>query len=620
MTDEKDSNNTPSRYAQLGVDGKRKVIPLGLAQGPTSVKLSIKQTDLTLDFVGDGWKKDCSHWLDYPQISEAFVYALCEYAKKAASNSVFCRIGDLDRGLFAYLRLTAPEGESDLMSIDRAWVDGFIRWLDQKTVDGTPASQTTRTMLLSALRIPLKILASSKIWKHQLAPGICIPTHIWGGSSRKTTPREVLDDNTLLQLLLASQDEVLDTMRRIKAAWAAMDALDDSPPNPTKEPTTPDEWRWLHANRYQTWIPNSDWIRENDRQLWLAHRKLGMTFTELRHPLAPSSRDLIPFVIHMAFQTAFNPDDLRGLNLKDIDYPDHFGGKRIRLRPYKGRARRIQVRTFALGNPIGPDITVSFVTEWTKAIRVIAPVKYQDRLFLMLTRSADTGNDNQMRSLDYNGGTLKAATLWYASLAAFLKEHGISALALAQLRTTSLDKIHEMTGGNLKAVQTAGGQRSPQVLLDHYTSDAARKRNNEALATIMLTRERLVRTEGAAPDPRKEPFEADKGCATPGFYCLDPFSSPMPSEIDGRLCQAFGLCPRCPLACINTQSPYAAARAIQLRAAVIAAQTTLPPKRWLDCWAHVAQRLDDYWLLLFNDPRVLAAASELTLSPLPDLE
>lgn len=193
-------------------------------------------------------------------------------------------------------------------------------------------------------------------------------------------------------------------------------------------------------------------------------------------------------------------------------------------------------------------------------------------------------------------------------------------MALAQLRTTSLNKIHEMTGGDLKAVQTAGGQRSPQVLLDHYTSDAARKRNNEALAAIMLTRKQLVRTEGTAPDPRKEPFDADKGCAPPGFYCLDPFSYPMPSEIDGRLCHTFGSCPCCPLACINTHSPYAAARAIQLRAAVITAQATLPPRRWLDCWAHFAKRLDDYWLPIFNDYRVLAAASELTLPPLPDLE
>lgn len=620
MTDEIDIGKAPSRYAQLEADGKRKVIPLNPAQGLTSVKLRIKQTHLSLSFAGDGWKKDCSHWLQYPLITEAFLYALSEYAKKAASNSVFCRIGDLDRGFFAYLRLTVPEGKSNLMSIDNAWVDGFIRWLDQKNGDGNPSSQTTRSMLLSALRITLRILSSSKIWKPRLMRGISIPSHVWAGSSRKTTPREVIDDNSLLQLLFASQDEVLDTMKKTKAAWAAMNALDESPPDPKQEPTTPATWRWLHTKRYPSWIPKSDWICENDRQLWLAYRKLGMTFTELRQPLAPSSRELIPFVILMAFQTAFNPDVLRELDLKDIDYPDHIGGKRIRFSPPKRRARRKQIRTFALGNSIGPDVMVSFIKEWAKTLRVIAPAKYQDRLFLMLTRSAEDDDDTRMRGMDYNGGTHKANSLWYASLTAFLKDHGIPALALAQLRTTSLDKIHEMTGGDLKAVQTAGGQRSPQVLLDHYTSDAARRRNNEALATIMLTRERLVRTEGAAPDPRKEPFEADKGCATPGFYCLDPFNSPMPSEIDGRLCQAFGMCPRCPLACINTQSPYAAARAIQLRAAVIAAQTTLPPRRWLDCWAHVAQRLDDYWLPLLNDPRVLAAATELTLSPLPDLE
>jgi hypothetical protein len=623
MTKDETTAEKPSRYAQLGSDGKRKVIPLEQAEGRLEPKLRIERSSDSLVLIGEGWKRDCSRWLMHPGIVEAFIFSLSKYANgKVSSNTVECRAADLTRGFFAYLKLTDSKGTTNLKNIDTQWVNGFIKWLGLINADSTPLfSVSSRTAMLCAFRLNIDQLLASEVWHPRMASDLLfIPTHAWPGSSRMSPPRKTLDDNTLLQLLLAAQSEALATMEELCENWAAMKELDAAPPHQTDIPKNAAEWRWLFKNRYPTQIPNGNWVINNDKQLWAGSGHLGVTQNQLRRPLYPSARDLIPFVLLLAFQTAFNPDVIRELELKSIEYLDHFGGERICFRPPKKRSLRKQLRTFAKGNPIGPDALVTFIKEWTASLRGMVPVKYQDHLFLMMSSFGVKSTNGSMHASNFTNGKNKASGLWVAQLKTFTKEHGLPRLSLAQIRPTALDKIHEITGGDLKAVQTAGGQRSPQVLLDHYTSDAARQRNNEALATIMLTRERLIRTEGAAVDPRKEPYESDKGCATPGFYCLDPFSSPMPSEIPGRLCQGFGLCPICPLACISTQSPYAVARALQLRSSISEAQTRLPPRRWLDCWALVAQRLDDYWLPLFSDPRILDTASELTLSPLPELE
>lgn len=614
----------PNRYAQLNSSGNPNVVALKAAAVAAPSKptggLAVSRGPGRLVMGVDGWNKDLTHWLEHPEIADAMVFALRAWSPGRKSATVYCRLDELDRGFWDYLHEVDADRQACLADISSRWIGGFVAWLGRSDENGEPIWMPgTRSGFLTAFNVLLGELKTSATWSSKLAANVQVPTHPWPGRNRLVKPREVLDDATLVQLLIACRDEVVSTMSRVQAEWETMTTQRGH--SLEAPPATAAAWRYVFSQLYRDRIPNSDWLIENNKPLFSAHRRLGLTFTELVKPLMPRARDLVPFILLLAFVTSFNPDTVRPLTFSEIDYPDEFGGSRIRFRPFKGRAGRKQARTFAKGDPVGPDAIVEFIREWTRRLRHIAEPQYKDVLFLMSTFGPDGAEKNALHATDFYGGngSFRVGKIWFTALKGFLRDHDLPALSLAQLRPTSLDKVHEWTGGDLKAVQTAGNQRSPQVLMGHYTSDAARKRNDEALALVMQTRERLVAREGSAADPRKEPHRADRGCATPGFLCLDPFASPLPSETEGRLCQAYGMCPVCPLACVNGRDPYSAARLLQLRAAVVEAQTELLPRRWLECWAPVGKRLDEYWLPLFSDG-VLTEAGRLTVPPLPSLE
>lgn len=611
-----------SRYAQLNAAGRLAVQNIGEARAASRTVRSALVVDRSggcLVLSANGWNKDVSHWLLHGELCDAMVDALEAWSPGRKSNTLETRVGELDRGFFQFVRITDPLRVLRLVDIDTKWVSLFIGWLDRKDDNHVPVwSPQSRSSHLLVFRVLINALKKSSAWAMRLADKLLIPQNPWPGRTRQMKPREMLDDHTLVKLLLACRDEAVETIRRVRGAWASMERMASDPPS--GRPRSPEEWLYLYGARYTDFLPNSDWLSENDPDMWLAYRQMGLTCAEIRAPLVPRGRDFVPFVILLAFPTSYNADTVRQLLLSDIEKVDGFGGERIRLVPYKGRASRTQPRSFAVGDELGPDGIVVFVEEWTRRLRKVAAPEFKDTLFLM-SAAGKRGSDRAMVQVsNYKSGGVRASAVWYKSLESFLKDHDLPSMALAQMRPTSLDAVHELTGGDLKAVQTAGGQRRPQVIFDHYTSDGARKRNDEALAALMQTRERVVAKKGAVADPRKEPHGSDRGCATPGFMCLDPFSSPWPGEVEGRMCQAFGMCPCCPLACVNPQDPYAAARVLQLRAAVNAAQSEVGARRWLECWAPVGKRLDDYWLPLFSEESVLSAAAALTLPPLPSLE
>lgn len=130
--------------------------------------------------------------------------------------------------------------------------------------------------------------------------------------------------------------------------------------------------------------------------------------------------------------------------------------------------------------------------------------------------------------------------------------------------------------------------------------------------------ERFVRSGGRS-HVRGAPQPVDAACATPGWGCLDPYNSPIPGQIKGKLCEGFGLCPACALGLLNHESPYCVARAIQLRNEVDEAHNYMNFSRWKAVYEPVRQKLDKVWLPLVSMD-VLGKARELNLGPIGRLE
>ena len=176
---------------------------------------------------GEGWQKDVSGWLAHPEMCDAFLQALDRWSAGVQQNTLYCRIDELERGFFSYLRVVDPDARLTLKQIDTRWAGDLILWLGQKTADGAPLwSPNTRAGMLIAFSVSITSLRSSSDWGHRLCPTLQVPTHPWPGRGRQSTPRGVLDEVTLHALLRACRDEVLKSMDEIRSAWARVAELD----------------------------------------------------------------------------------------------------------------------------------------------------------------------------------------------------------------------------------------------------------------------------------------------------------------------------------------------------------------------------------------------------------
>lgn len=614
---------TNSRYAQLNSNGSRSVVAIN-PPSPESRRhtsdLAIAWASNELTFIVNGSTLKASAWLRWPQIAKAFVFSLEKQSPVVGSITLSNKIAGLSSGFFKFLSEFDPEAKLLLSDIDRKVTSAFVVWLSRKSPEGKPVfAVSTRNQLAGAVKSVFDTLRSAPAWKDKLAVNYSMPVNPWPGANRRKTPLKVLDSESLRSLLFACTKEIQETMSQCNQAWSEMAAISDEDASSSEVPLSLAAWRRVYLRKYSKTLPHFVWLQKNDRQLFNTFYRLKTTAGQALMPIAPDGRRAAPFLILLSIFTAFNPDVLRNLSLDDFEYFDGLAGERIRFRPYKARSRREQIRSFATGNPLGPDVLIRFMLNWTQWIRPLSPADISSKVFLFMSNERNT--DGSIVCADYNvPGQRKAGTRWNQSLKSFLEEHNLPNVSLAQLRKISLDLINEMTSGDLKAVQLAGGQRNSQVILDHYQSDAARQKNDEALALIMATRERWMTTQGKSADPRLEPHKSDKGCATPGWRCHDPYSSPIQGEIPGRLCQAVGMCPACPLSILNVQDPYSLARALQLKNHISLSQLTIAPERWLAFFAPVVNRLDSYWLPLVNDSTLLEEAGRLTLPPLPPLE
>jgi hypothetical protein len=202
---------------------------------------------------------------------------------------------------------------------------------------------------------------------------------------------------------------------------------------------------------------------------------------------------------------------------------------------------------------------------------------------------------------------------WAYNYILFLDQHGLNHFDTRQFRLTGLEIVHQITGGDLRAMQAWANHKRVGTTERNYVTDGAKKRDEERLAEIMQARGRWRRTQGKI-ETRGRPEHTDIGAATPGWTCLDPYSGLYGPK--DTLCSAYAQCPVCPLGSIDFQSPYACAQAHNLLEAVRRAAETMAPHAWLERMAPVQERLLHTWLPQFSD-RVRKAAAKLSLPSLP---
>jgi hypothetical protein len=224
----------------------------------------------------------------------------------------------------------------------------------------------------------------------------------------------------------------------------------------------------------------------------------------------------------------------------------------------------------------------------TERARRAAAAEYRGRLFVYRPAFGSAAEP-----VGFGASRQAAATdqAWQHSLARFIKKHGLKRFSLSQIRPTVGDDIQQREG----AVAAADflGHKSVDTTRKFYTSAATRRRGQTQIGAVQLLFHRWAHTEGKI-DPRKNYRDgSDKGAATPGFTCRDPFESPRPNQKAGQLCQAYGECAACPNAAAHPNDPIAAGYYIALRDAIFeAAGTFVTPAAWRTKWAEIALNLE----------------------------
>lgn len=601
---------------------------------------------------GEPHRLEVSFLLEFPRLTYFFAEALLKAMK---ANGIMTRIEfakNLRRYWFSYLgeRGYKNLGPEDL---DEQTLTGFNTWLKEaRKADGNALHPKTIVGRLGALRRALG--ASSMPHLVDLMP------RGPRGGHRKLTPTEVLQFDQLLAVMAAAEKEVL----ALRDDWEKGQSILKRGRELLSNGAVLVKSRYRQGvlvveesnlavalamidQRYSGVIPDRTVISA-DNLLLGDTIQYGIGTTKMTRYFYANGRDLVPLALCIAIATVFNPNTILDLNWKNIDrnVDPLSNGRRVvqfdvmektdkvdspmeteasnaaesplaKITGDKPRAGRQLVRLLdpdASGvNQVSLNMVLDLLIAMTERIRpfVIEPEKYGDRIFLYVQTR------REKRAKGFGGDSFYACgdEVWKKAIAEFIRDHNLPEFTLKTIRATMLDYVQLFNRGDLEAARQVGNHTSRIITWTHYTSDLVKRMLKEATGETLLVRERWL-DSGGKIDPRKHREWTIKGCATPGWICLDPFDSPRPNQKEGRLCNAYGECPDCPLSAARPVNPRNVMLYEALRRAIYRSITRVTAPVWRDRWAPVVAALDG--LLANVSAQVLQESRRLTVE-LPDI-
>lgn len=595
---------------------------------------------------------DLSFLLEFPGLTDFFAEALLKVMK---DNGHISRLEGAKKLRCSWFAFLGERGYTNLRpeDLDEQIVTGFNTWLHEaRKADGNALHPITIGQRLGALRTALG--ASSMEHLVDLVP------RGPRGAQRKLVPTDVLQFDQMLAVIAAVEKEVLALRddwekgqsilirgRELLSNGAVLVKSRYRQGVLVVEESSLAVAMAMLDQRYPGIIPDQTVITR-DNALLGETVQYGIRTAKMTRYFYPSGRDLVPLALSIAIATVFNPNTILKLKWKDIDRnvdPLSNGRRAVqfdimeeadkvdasmeteasdatesplaKITGDKPRAGRQLVRLLdpeASGvNQVSLNMVLDLLIAMTERIRpfLMEPDTYGDRIFLYVQAK------RTKRAKGFGGKVYDACgdEVWKFSLANFIKDNNLPEFTLKTIRATMLDYVQLFNRGDLEAGRKVGNHVSRITTWTHYTSDLVKRLLKEATGETMLVRERWLDSEGKI-DPRKHREWSSKGCATPGWICLDPFDSPRPNQKQDRLCSAYGECPDCPLAAARPNNPRNVMLYESLRRAIYRSITRVTAPVWQDRWAPVVSALDG--LLANVLAQVLEESRKLTVE-LPDI-
>ncbi|MGO7446529.1 hypothetical protein ACC668_17790 [Rhizobium ruizarguesonis] len=319
-------------------------------------------------------------------------------------------------------------------------------------------------------------------------------------------------------------------------------------------------------------------------------------------------RSIVPVVILLQMHLSFEPDTLLNLDWEEEEDSFLYGSSRGKLTGEKyrgGYSKKSKPYVRNDKRSFSPGDLIDMLRLITTASALHIPGKCT-RIFCFARMNGSFG-------------TFPISSRFTKGLNQFIKQHELPHFNLSNLRKTGADIIAKVSGGDVAEQKEWLRHRTVATTLKSYQSPSSIARREEQLAHSQNVRVRRVKTAGKIETRDASLPTRQRLAATVGFYCLDPYDSPVAGQYKGELCTAFGLCPTCPLAQVDKSSARDFARLKQVRDRLIEARSIVDPSRWKTRWASVLEALEGVWLPAFT-PEVAEAASHLVLPPIPEIE
>ncbi len=563
---------------------------------------------------------DATVWLQCDAIWRPFAESALILHSSVSSRSRQAIVGELNAGWWRFL-IETERTEIILEQISNAVFGDFASWLQaEHGENATWSVGTCRKRYGRPLAIVRHLQTTKRIPQFYVASGQ------WRDTYKSFEPTKVISRPVFAKLLSAAAQALEETVRN---RHRALDMIASKKETAIRIVERGQYKRGEYSNlatvlavldyRYDGAFPPILQIKRDDRTLWDAIATRHGGIRKIEAYFYPTTTSLIPFFIWLQATLAANIETLFKTKADDFQVEEILGTRRFVWRSRKNRAHRDVMRSLALSeDPLHPMNVLEFLNKWTARIRPISANSHRNMVFLTVGR-VDPRKPGKafVARAPRTGATRGTVT---NALSQFLKTNGIEEkIQFKQIRTTVLDIADEISGGDIRAIAQLGDHASIDTTNRHYTSDGARSRDSQSLALVQNARERWLHSDGVI-DIRGEPSNADRLSATPGWMCLDPFDSPVPSAKNGELCNAYGQCPICPHAAIDTMSPYALARLLQLRKIIHGAMSKISPERWLSVWKPCLESIETRWLTRFRDINTLDAADRLSLPNLPGVD
>lgn len=500
---------------------------------------------------------------------------------------------NLKCGLCAFLSAHHPQ--ASLLDLDDELFQRYILWQSSPSASSSqvkpPGLQTCRSRVDAGRRI-LRALQLFPAW-HEVAKRIlsAYPPNPYKNAESFSKPRDVIDQAVLKRIRQAALMEIEEIKLRFDTGDRLLEEGRKKHDSGLKDYSDFSMALAAFSDIYRNQPPQLADIKKENWELYAATVGRGCVPAGKGHGILSYSRylhaysqDMVPFVLLLAMEGAFNPDTVLGLNRSDIRRRSLFGVETVSIEARKGRAA---------GGIYGKDLSPDIVDPWLKLLERIThrlrqsvDASLRDRLFIF----AVTKSKPPAKSYNYITGIPSSDICWFRTLAAFRERHNLPHFTLSQIRTTLIDLVGQRH--NSLIASKAARHVHFNTTEGHYIGSGTVLRERERLGEATQQLSRWTQSNGRIDVRRSvRPGNHDKGSATPGFKCLDPYSSPMPGQKPQQLCRAFGCCPTCPMALFNFKDPLSAAFWIALEKSIFQAKDELDPQTWNSRWAPVATRL-----------------------------